>query len=257
MDRIRCCVTVHESTREVCDCESDFEYEFKLDISFFSPLAHRARSSRFPPLPTMKLYTGLFYSPGLSYLPFSPLRDLQLSNPSRVQLFSLITSAELAQLDPVASGEQGVEKGEALVYNHLELRQGTEGKASRWLRQKLWSGELSFRSPFPPLDNRCSHTGAVLSFHHPSAQYPYAQHFSPTSSSPFSSPNSRSSQSLGNDHLNLTVHFASLILFDGVLPPDQDQGAGITVHDEMDPVIVGFRNKVEVRIARAVDGVGE
>ncbi|ORY80736.1 hypothetical protein BCR35DRAFT_331797 [Leucosporidium creatinivorum] len=183
----------------------------------------------------MKLYAGLFYSPGLAYLPSSPLRDLQLSNPTRVQLFSLITHAELAQLDPSASTEQdGMGQGEALVYNHLEIPEMGRMMASRYLRQRLWAG-------------------AVLSFHHPSSQYPYTHRFSPTSSSPFSSP-ARSGDVDSDDDLNLTVHFASLTLYDGVLPPGQDEGAGVTVHDEMDPVVVGFRNKVEVRIARAVEG---
>ena len=43
--------------------------------------------------------------------------------------------------------------------------------------------------------------------------------------------------------------FAKLRLYDGVLPPEQAEGAGIKVYEENHQVAVGFRSMVERKLA--------
>lgn len=43
--------------------------------------------------------------------------------------------------------------------------------------------------------------------------------------------------------------FAKLRLFDGVLPPEKDDQAGISVYEENNQVAIGFRNMVERKLA--------
>ncbi|SCV72638.1 BQ2448_4175 [Microbotryum intermedium] len=200
-------------------------------------------------MPTMNPWQGLFYYPGRLRIPENSIvTELVAMYPHELVVLSLSDPIEPAQ-GPIPSRRQLPQEHEharasSLVINVLG---GVEASMVEQVKSTLYSG-------------------AVLSFHHPLDPFPYitkSNGYLPQSlenpDSPILSSSSSSSFTVREsgslkDCTKAPIVIAQLHLLPGVLPPDQDEKAGVVLYKEREPNVMRFREMVERRVERLSEG---